>query len=37
LETAKVFGARVAAVTARWIGDRAAVDNDGHQPASNSH
>ncbi|SAL78877.1 flavodoxin/nitric oxide synthase [Caballeronia peredens] len=36
LETAKVYGARIAEVTARWIGNSAAVENGGHQPASES-
>jgi NAD(P)H dehydrogenase (quinone) len=36
LETAKVFGARIAEVTARWIGKQASVDGGGHVPASES-
>ena len=37
LETAKVYGARIAAVTARWVGNRAGDENRGHQPAAESH
>ncbi|BAN24378.1 flavodoxin family protein [Caballeronia insecticola] len=36
LETAKVYGARIAEVTARWIGTPAGGDDDGHQPAAES-
>jgi len=36
LETAKVFGARIAEVTARWISSQARLESDGHPPASES-